>query len=75
MKRFLYLPLLCLGSSIPGAAGTVTWSSNAAGTYDFFDVANWTGGALPGASDTANFAAPAGDQLLRGAATPEAGAA
>ena len=70
MKRAVSLTLVVLVSSL--GAKSITWSKSAAGDYDILNADNWTGGVVPGAGDTADFAAPAGDQVLRGGSTAEA---
>lgn len=57
---------LCVAVLSPVDAGTITWSKTAAGTYDFTNTVNWTGGVVPGTADTADFSAPNDDQTIVG---------
>ena len=62
---------LCVGVLSPVAAGTITWSKTAEGTYDFTNTVNWTGGVVPGTADTAQFNAPNADQTIVGGDSQE----
>ena len=42
----------------------IDWSPRAAGTYEWNDTANWTGGVVPTAADTALLEVPTGNQTI-----------
>ena len=69
MKALVNLSLVLFSFQIWG--DSISWKNLQAGTFNLLDVGNWTGSVLPGTGDTADFAAPSGNQILQGGATAE----
>ncbi|MBR5550123.1 MAG: hypothetical protein IKU71_10420 [Kiritimatiellae bacterium] len=59
----LHVCCLAFASCVSVAFG-IDWSPTAAGTYEWGLPANWSGGAVLTATDTANFPFPSGDQTI-----------
>ena len=55
MRSAVSMAILVLGSAVNGSAAICTWT-NASGDGDWYNVSNWSGGALPTSGDIANVA-------------------
>lgn len=51
-------------SSCVSVAFGIDWSQTAPGTYEWDSTANWIGGVVPTAADTATIASPSGNQTI-----------